>query len=192
MTAATPKTAGVAVIALLLVGCATAPAGPTLQALPGSRMTLAQFTADDAQCRDAAVARLGGLTPADAANQNAAAATVAGTAIGAMAGALFDGHSGAAVGAGMGLLYGATVGAGTSHGVYAVAQQQFDALYFTCMYGSGHKVPVPAHDVARQRAVYDSARAPMVRAGLPQPPADVPPADYRPPSTPPSPPPPPR
>jgi len=161
---------------LWLAGCATVPGGPGLQALPGSGMTAGQFTADDGQCRAAATARLGGMTPSDAANQSAAASAVAGTAIGAVSGALMDGSSGAAVGAGIGLLYGALAGVGASQGAYAATQQQFDTLYFACMYARGHKVPVPANDVARYRSFYDSVSASAGHA------AAAPPPDYRPPS----------
>jgi hypothetical protein len=174
----------VAALALGLAGCATVPPGPALQALPGSRMTPEQFAADDARCRAAATARLGGVTPAEAANQSAAASTVAGTAIGAVSGALMDGSSGAAVGAGMGLLYGALAGVGSSQGAYAATQQQFDALYFACMYARGHKVPVPANDVARHRAYYESVAASLAGPAAPPPP-DAPPPDGRPPGPPP-------
>jgi hypothetical protein len=174
-----------AVAALLLAGCAAVPGGPALQALPGSRMTAGQFAADDGQCRAAATARLGGMTPSDAANQSAAASTVAGTAIGAVSGALMDGSSGAAVGAGIGLLYGALAGVGASQGAYAATQQQYDTLYFACMYARGHKVPVPANDAARYRSFYDSVAASAEQAAAAPPPPDMPPPDYRPPSVPP-------
>jgi hypothetical protein len=178
------KTTAAGCAALLVAACASVPAGPSLQALPGSRQSLDQFGLDDGQCRSMATDRLGGTTPSGAANQSAAASVVAGTAVGAAAGALVDGSSGAAAGAGMGLLFGALAGTSTSQGAYAVTQQQFDTLYYACMYARGHKVPVPANDVARYRSVYESVSSPATRP-VSSAPADVPPADYRPPSAPP-------
>jgi hypothetical protein len=176
------RTAGAVAIALLAAGCATLPAGPTLQALPGSRQSPERFAADDGQCRATATAQLRSTTPSDAANQSAAASTAAGVAIGAVSGALIDGSSGAAAGAGMGLLFGALAGAGTSQGAYAITQQQYDSLYYSCMYARGHKVPVPAQDQARYRARYESAAPPVARSAPQPPPADLPPPDYRPPT----------
>ena len=185
MRAVTLKIAIAGCVGLLLVGCATLPAGPSLQALPGSRMSLDQFAADDGQCRSLATAQLGGYTPTDAANQTVAGSAAAGTAIGAVTGALIDGSSGAAAGAGMGLLFGTLAGASSSQGAYVVTQQQFDSAYFACMYARGHKVPVPANDVAQYRARYESVAPPATRSIAP-PPADLPPPDYRPPSPPPA------
>jgi hypothetical protein len=183
MHAAILKTAAAGCAALLVAGCASLPAGPSLQALPGSRMSLDQFGLDDGQCRNLATERLGGYTPTSAANQSAAASVVAGTAVGAAAGALMDGSSGAAAGAGMGLLYGALAGTSTSQGAYMVTQRQFDTLYYACMYARGHKVPVPANDVARYRSLYETASPPA--RSMSSAPTDVPPPDYRPPSAPP-------
>jgi hypothetical protein len=160
------------------------PAGPSLQAQPGSRKSYDQFVADDGQCRGIATAQAGGYSPSDAANQSAAASAAAGTAIGAVTGAMIDGSSGAAAGAGIGLMFGAMAGAAASQDAYSIAQRQFDAVYYTCMYARGHKVPVPANDVARYRARYESVAPRTVRA-VPPPPDLVPP-DYRAPTTPPS------
>lgn len=157
----------------VLAGCVTVPSGPSLQALPGSRRSFEQFTADDAQCRGYATAQIGGQSPADTANQSAAATAVAGTAIGAATGALIDGSSGAAAGAGIGLMFGALAGTATAYDSYGVNQQRFDSAYYACMYGRGHKVPVPAWAASRYRSQY---------AGTTSQPANVPPPpDYRPP-----------
>lgn len=145
---------------LLLAACVTVPSGPSLQALPGSRKTYDQFALDDSACRNLAVQRLGGRTPADAANESAAASAVAGTAIGAVTGALIDGSSGAAAGAGIGLLFGAMAGTSAASTSYAMNQQQFDASYYGCMYQRGHKVPVPAHSAAAYRSRYGATVPP--------------------------------
>jgi hypothetical protein len=154
-------------LASLLAACASLPDGPSMPALPGSQKSLDQFAMDDGECRSFAAARLGGNTPQAAANQSAVGSAVVGTAVGAAAGGLIDGSSGAGVGAGVGLLYGALIGTSTSQGAYVATQQQFDGLYYACMYARGQKVPVPAYDVARYRALYDSALPPAAKSAAP-------------------------
>jgi len=183
MRSASLRTAAVAAATLLLAACVSVPAGPSLQALPGSRKSLEQFNADDALCRSQATAQIGGRAPADAANQSAAASAVTGAAIGAAAGAMMDGSSGAAAGAGVGLLVGAMAGTAASQDSYAITQQRFDGAYYVCMYERGHKVPVPANDVARYRARYDRMAPRPAPAPSPNPGATVPPPpEYAPPA----------
>jgi hypothetical protein len=143
--------------ALTLAGCAALPAGPSLQALPGNQKSPAQFAADDGRCLAFANELVAGRTPTAAANQSVAAGAAAGTAIGAVTGAVVDGASGAAAGAGLGLVLGALVGSSEAQGAWGGTQQQFDRAYYACMYALGHKVPVPADDVARYRAWFESA-----------------------------------
>lgn len=143
--------------ALTLAGCSTLPGGPSLQALPGSQKSPAQFAADDSRCLGFANEFVAGPTPTAAANQSVAAGAAAGTAIGAVTGAVIDGSSGAVAGAGLGLVLGALVGSSEAQGTWGGTQQQFDRVYYACMYALGHKVPVPANDVARYRAWFESA-----------------------------------
>jgi hypothetical protein len=183
MRATLIRTALVAGGVLLLGACASLPSGPSLQALPGSRKSLEQFNLDDGQCRSQATAQIGGLSPTDAANQSQAASAVAGTAIGAVTGAMIDGSSGAAAGAGIGLLFGAMAGTAAAQDSYTVTQQRFDSAYYVCMYARGHKVPVPSNDVARYRARLDGAvprSTPSATRAAPLPP----PPDYVPPTAP--------
>jgi hypothetical protein len=184
MRAVYPKTLLAGGLVGLLAACASLPDGPSMPALPGSQKSLDQFALDDGDCRSFAVARLGGITPQTAANQSAVGSAVAGAAVGAAAGGLIDGSSGAGVGAGVGLLYGALVGTSTAQGSYAATQQQFDGLYYACMYARGQKVPVPAYDVGRYRALYESALPPAARSAPPAG-ATQPPPGYRPPGMPP-------
>ena len=66
-------------LALLLGGCVVVPpSGPSMMVLPGSRMTFEQFQIDDAACRQFATAQIGGQGAGEAAQQSAAASTVAG------------------------------------------------------------------------------------------------------------------
>jgi hypothetical protein len=170
----------VAVAAIGVAGCATLPAGPSLNALPGSRKTFDQFTADDATCRQFALEQVGGKSPSEAANQTTAAGAVVGTALGAAAGAAIGGGSGAAVGAGFGLLTGSAVGAGYAGGTFNTVQQRYDGAYYQCMFAKGQKIPVSG-SVAR--SARPPSQSPPVAAQGPY---------YPPPPPPNAPPPPPR
>jgi len=60
---------------LALAGCVVLPpAGPSLQALPGSRLSFEQFQIDDAACRQYAAVQIGGGSATEAAQQSQAAA----------------------------------------------------------------------------------------------------------------------
>ena len=130
----------------LLAGCATAPTGPRVTALPGTGKSSEQFRYDDNQCRQYAYNRI----DPNAANNTGVRSAAIGTAIGAAAGAAFGGHQGAAVGAGTGLIAGSMVGASESQYVGYDTQQQYDNAYLQCMYDSGHKVPVAAGSTLQQ------------------------------------------
>jgi hypothetical protein len=155
--------------AMLLAGCVVLPPpGPSIQALPGAKMSFQQFQFDDAACRQHAVAQVGGRGAGEAAQESAAAAVVGSTMLGAAAGGAFGGGSeGAAVGAVFGLLTGAMIGAGTAQSSYVLVQRSYDGAYYSCMYARGHRVPVSA-------SYTESAR---VRAQPPAPAVSAPPAD---------------
>jgi len=164
------------VATLVLAGCVTVPAGPTVTSLPGYRKSMDQFVADDGGCRQYAQSVLG--PDAGYAGSNAAAANaVAGTAIGAAIGAIIGSASGnagpgAAIGAGTGLLAGSAAGSNVAGYSSYSLQRTYDAAYMQCMYARGNQVP--------GRPAY---RAPPTT----YPPVQYPPPDYRPPpSDPPS------
>lgn len=130
-------------VVLAISGCATAPTGPQVMAMPGSSKSSEQFRYDDRECRHYAH---------DSIDPNAANNTgVRDAAIGTLIGAALGGHEGAAVGAGTGLIAGSMVGAGESQAVGYSTQRQYDQTYLQCMYGKGHKVPM-ASAPAQQRA----------------------------------------
>ncbi len=181
--------------ALALAGCVVLPpAGPSLQALPGSRLSFEQFQMDDAACRQYATAQIGGRSATEAAQESQAASAVAGTAIGAATGAAFGGSSeAAAVGAGIGLLTGAMAGWSSSEASYYAAQRRYDGAYYQCMYARGHRVPVSSRYTEAGRAQPAQPRAPVgppADAAIPPPNAPPPPATpYAPPYWPSTPPP---
>jgi hypothetical protein len=102
--------------ALLLGACVTVPSGPSVVALPGNNKSFDQFQADAFACQQFAQQSVGGT--AEQANNYAASNAVAGTALGAAAGAIIGSASGnagagAAIGAGTGLLFGSAAGSMT-------------------------------------------------------------------------------
>ena len=131
------------VVMLALTGCATTPTGPSVLVLPGTGKSFDQFNRDDVYCRDFAMRGLGGKTPGKAGTDSTVASSVAGTAVGAVAGAAIGGRQGAAVGAGTGLLFGSAVGSDTGRYERSNSQTRYDNAYIQCMYGAGHRVPVP-------------------------------------------------
>jgi hypothetical protein len=95
----------------------------------------------------------GGQTPSQAAAKNGMGGALAGTGLGAAAGALLGAAAGnagmgAAIGAGSGLLAGSLLGA--SHGQQAAAstQRQYDMSYVQCMVANGERIVPPAASAA--------------------------------------------
>jgi len=141
-----------AAAALALSGCAVAPTGPSVLVLPGAQKNNVQFQADLAACQQQAQAQ---VAPAvDAANNQAAATALVGTAVGAAIGALVGygsyggwGYYGnpaaqsAAWGAGAGLAYGGVVGGSGSQAANAGLQQRYDQAYAQCMVLRGNQMP---------------------------------------------------
>jgi hypothetical protein len=164
-----------AVAAVLVVsGCATMPAGPSVLVLPGAGKPFEQFQSDDYVCRRWAEQQIG-ISAQETADQNTVKGAAVGTVIGAGAGALIGaatGHAGAgaAIGAGSGLLVGTAAGAGAGQDYGWQAQQRYDYAYVQCMYSKGNEVPGSVHQYRIRK------RNPPP----PPPPSSVPP-DYVPP-----------
>lgn len=162
--------------ALLLAGCASVPSGPSVMALPGSGKHFDQFRGDDAICREYARQQIGGAsanqTGVDAGLRSAAV----GTAVGAVAGAAIGGRNAVGVGAGTGLLVGSLAGTSAAQGSAYGAQHNYDNAYVQCMYGNGHRVPVPASLRSQSRSSDGVAYPPAPPAArYPPPNAGVPP-----------------
>lgn len=138
----------IALLALLpvfgLSACAIAPNGPSVLVLPGTGKNFEQFASDESYCRSYAQRQIDGATPAQAAADAGVASAVTGTVVGAAVGAAIGGRQGAAVGGGAGLLVGSASGAEAARLSGASAQQRYDHAFIQCMYGMGHRVPVPA------------------------------------------------
>lgn len=133
---------------LVLAGCVTVPAGPSVMSLPGTGKSFDQFRVDDFECRQFASVQAGGSSAQQAATDSGVRSAAVGTAVGAAAGALIDGSSGAGVGAGIGLLTGALAGSSAANASAYTLQQRYDIGYTQCMYAKGHKVPVAGRFMA--------------------------------------------
>ena len=129
---------------LLLSACASTPTGPSVLVLQGSGKSFDQFVRDDVYCRDFSLRQVEGKGPSRAGQDSAVASAVTGTVIGAAAGAAIGGRHSAGVGAGTGLIVGSMTGSDANDRSTNSSQRQYDNAYIQCMYGTGHKVPVPA------------------------------------------------
>ena len=125
---------------VVLAACTSMPTGPRVMALPGTGKTFDQFRADDFECQQWALNRIG--APAQMASDSALKSAAIGTAVGALAGAAVGGHQGAGVGAGTGLIAGSIAGAGAADASAYGAQRMVDQAYVQCMYAKGQRVPV--------------------------------------------------
>ena len=166
----------------MLSACAVTPSAPTVMVLPGAEKTPPQFQADILSCQQQAQAYVAPQT--DAANNQAAAAAVVGTAIGAAVGAMsgsgyyYYPRNAAVWGAGTGLLFGSTMAAGQSQASSYSLQRRYDIAYMQCMYQLGNVVP-------GQSAAQRPARAMRPVPGVPAvPPANTPAPNFPPPNTP--------
>jgi hypothetical protein len=156
---------------LLLVGCASAPTGPSMLVLPGTGRSFDNFRLDDMDCRQYA----SGLAAAasQGATEGAVRGAALGTVVGTIAGAAIDGSRGAGVGAGTGLIVGAASGSSQGGVLGRDAQRQYDNAYVQCMYSKGHRVPVDGRlGEMRQQAPVSS---PAAGSAPPPPPPGSPP-----------------
>jgi hypothetical protein len=151
--------------AALLMGCASTPLGPSVQAMPGPGKTFDAFQSDNNSCKAFASDQVRGQ--ADAANQRAAGTvaltTVLGAGLGAaVGGSVGDAANGAAIGAAGGAATGSVYGAGNAANDQAMIQQQYDNAFSQCMYAKGEQVPGFAPVVAAAPA--GPAPDPLVRS----------------------------
>jgi hypothetical protein len=125
--------------ALVLGGCATQPAGPTIAVMPSPNKPFDVFMQDQAACTGYASQMTGGQ--AQAANNQAVGGAVLGTALGAGLGAAAGGGAGAAIGAASGAVVGTGLGEGYSAGAGYGIQQRYNIAYAQCMAAKGNQVP---------------------------------------------------
>lgn len=129
----------------VLSGCATLPAGPSVNVLPAHGKSFDTFRTEDATCRQWAEQQLG-LPAQQTYEKNVATGAIAGTAIGTGLGAAVgsaSGHAGtgAFIGAASGLLVGTAVGSDSGRVNGREAQRRYDNAYVQCTYSYGNQVP---------------------------------------------------
>ncbi len=132
-------------LAVVLVGCATMPAGPGVMVLPEPGKPFEVFKSDDAVCRQWAMQQIQ-MPPNEIVNQNLAGGAAIGTIMGAGLGAAIGAASGnaatgAAIGAGSGLVAGTAVASGPAYAAGGEAQRRYDNAYQQCMYAKGNRIP---------------------------------------------------
>ncbi len=171
-----PARLSVLALPLLVAACTTVPTGPGVMVLPGTGKSFDRFRADDIDCRNYALASIGGVTPGETAQQAGVGSAVVGTVVGAAAGAAIGGHEGAGVGAGTGLLVGSLAGTSAAQASGYEAQRRYDAAYIQCMYARGHQVPVSGRIYRQSSPAYSppSTYSPLP-PGVPPPPPGMPP-----------------
>jgi hypothetical protein len=134
-----PRAAAVAAIALALAGCVAPPTAPTIPVMPGPGKSPAAFNADQSVCQQYAYSQTAQV--AAAANNQAVGNTLLTTALGAAIGGAVGGGRGAGIGAASGAAFGTVANASGAGWAQLSLQQQFDALFASCMAGHGNRVP---------------------------------------------------
>ena len=132
-------------VGVVLGGCASMPAGPSVMVLPEAGKPFEAFQADDALCRQWAMQQIQ-VPPSEIVNKNLAGGAAIGTVMGAGLGAVIGAASGkpatgAAIGAGSGLVAGTAAASGPAHAAGWGAQQRYDNAYQQCMYAKGNQIP---------------------------------------------------
>ena len=169
------------IVGVILSGCATIPAGPSVMVLPPPGKPFEAFQADDFACRQWA-GQQAGADPAASYNQNLASGAAVGTLMGAGLGAAIGAASGnpgvgAAIGAASGLIGGTAVAAGPAYASGWEVQRRYDFAYQQCMYSKGNQIP----GVVRASRQGHWVPPPPPPGYMPPPPASAPPPGAYPP-----------
>jgi uncharacterized protein YcfJ len=133
-----PRKAGALAIVVALAACVAPPVAPTIPVAPGPGRSAAAFNSDQAVCQQYAYSQT--APQAAAANNQAVGTALLSTALGAGLGGAIGGGRGAAIGAASGAAFGGIGNAGAAGWTQLSLQQQFDALYASCMAGHGNVV----------------------------------------------------
>jgi len=128
------------VILAMLVGCASAPTGPTVMVMPRAGQDFKQFKADNEECKQYASDEA--EKTSNASFKNGAATTGVLMGIGALAGLLLMGGRSVNVGtgAGAGLIAGGLAGSLGQNKKEDQAQAQYNMAFQQCMFAKGNAV----------------------------------------------------
>lgn len=151
------RTFSAVMFVVMMAGCATIPAGPSVRVFPTPGKPYDLFQSEDSYCRQAAERQIG-IPPQQVAEQNTATGAVVGTAVGTALGAALGAASGnvgagAAIGAVSGLLVGSSAGSESGRIEGGEAQRRYDMVYLQCMYSHGNHVYNPGQRYYRRRTV---------------------------------------
>lgn len=142
--------ASLCALSLALTGCAsTEPAQPQISVMPAKGKPYERFQREDDYCQAQAQQAVGYQSPGAAANDQAVAGAVVGTAAGAVLGAAIgaaagNAGAGAAIGAGTGLVGGSAVGGANARATGGAIQARYDTVYAQCMTSKGNNVMAPS------------------------------------------------
>ena len=138
-------------LAALLAGCATTPAGPTVQVLPAPGKSFAAFQDEVMVCKQYAASQVQGQ--AESTNERSLGALLLGGALGAALGGAIGGGEGAGIGAAGGGVAGTALGGAQALGSKGDIQQQYNNAYVQCMYAKGNQVAPAGYYTMPGRAV---------------------------------------
>jgi hypothetical protein len=134
-----PRLAVAFAATLALGACVAPPPGPMVPVAPGPGKSFDAFNADQAVCRNYAQAQT--APQAQSATAQGIGSALIGSALGAGLGAAIGGGRGAAIGAAGGAIAGTAYAAPRANWAQMSLQQQYDALYASCMSAHGDRVP---------------------------------------------------
>ncbi len=153
--------------ALVISGCASAPMGPTLRAMPPEGKAFEQYQSEKTFCKQYADSEV--LGQDDAATTKSIIQGTAGTVLGAGLGVALGGGEGAAIGAAGGALAGTMVGAGSSAQAEDSIQDQYDNSFAECMTAKGNLVERPIIYRPGTTILYTNAPQPIIIHNPPPP-----------------------
>ena len=129
----------IAAAMVLLAGCVSTPAGPTVAVMPAHNKSLAAFHDDQVLCKNSASEEVAG--EASHADWMQAAVAGGGTLLGAGIGAVAGGGQGALIGAGVGAAGGSAASYIPASKSEKTIQERYDVAYSQCMFMRGNRVP---------------------------------------------------
>jgi len=134
-----PQATGAAAMLIALAGCLAPPAAPMVPVIPGPGKSFVTFDADQAACRQYASRQ---IAPAVVTyNKFSVGSVVLTTAFGAAIGGAAAGGGGAGTGAAAGAAFGMAANAVAAGRAQPSLQQEYDALYASCMVSHGNQMP---------------------------------------------------
>jgi hypothetical protein len=134
-----PQATGAVAMLIALAGCVAPPAAPMIPVIPGPGKSFVTFDADQAACQQYASRQIAPVVVTY--NKFSVGSVVLTTALGAAIGGAAAGGGGAGTGAAAGAAFGMAANAIAAGRARPSLQQEYDALYASCMISHGNQVP---------------------------------------------------